>query len=305
MPDPSPFDAQLQRLREVREEEIRQQEQTIAELKKQVAQYATRCEEVEKTAQVRFITLDTILTDPAIGTREDNAIRYVNTCYVKTTGYVDEDVVGKPVTTYVRGLEFLLQLRDDPELAIVENWKSLDDIPVALLMKDGNERLMGANVKFVRGGMAGYSGVTIIFKSRDEPSLLQRAGTYLLSGGGLLNRYEMIRAGRYAEEGIITLPESENVQQDQLTAGQRFLQDVTKAILQRTAPRGVVVKFQGVTSCSPKIYDAFRSIAVISDFPFTLIVEDDSAVLQGLREHRFPEEKLKILKKKNKEKKEK
>ena len=156
---------------------------------------------------------------------------------------------------------------------------------------------MSANVGLSPGEVAGYNGATIICTPKEDPSWYRRVGSYLWSGGGWFNRAHFIHARNYAEQGVITYSESE-AEQKGSNPGERFVQDVTKSVLNKPSHRRVVVKFEDVTSCSKKIYELFPSIARVIECPFTCIVDADSSILEGLKKVGFPEKHLKVLKKK-------
>ena len=267
-----------------------------AELLGQVAEERARREALEKVAKYRTITLDTIIKEPVISTKQDNTVRFVNAGYVAISGYTEPEVIGNPITNLVRGLEFLTQFYEHPELIAAETHESLQKVPITLLTKDGKELSMTANVGFSPGETPGYHGVTFVCERNEWYKPFARLFT-----SPWFSHWHVIKANKYAEQGVLLLPDSP-LESRLASPADLFLQEATKEVRKQTN-RGVAIKFEGVTSCSNKIYELLVSVARVREGHFTCFVDEDSEILAGFKQAQFPDKHLKIIKKKNKEKK--
>lgn len=160
---------------------------------------------------------------------------------------------------------------------------------------------MTANVGFSPGETPGYNGVTIICEPKVDKAWYKRLASFIK--GPWFSRWYVIKAKEYAEKGIITLPDSP-LESREISAAERLLQEATREVMKPTN-RGVAIKFEGVTSCSTRMYELLVSVAKVHECPFTCFVDENSAILAGFREVHFPDKHLKIIKKKNKREKEK
>ncbi len=265
---------------------------------KQIAERDVRIEQLEKTAKYRTITLDTVVREPLISTKQDNTVRFVNAGYVTIAGYIEAEVVGKPITEFIRGLEFLTQFYEHPELIAAESHESLREVPVILSTKDKKDLRMLANIGFSPSETPGYHGVTIIC----QPQVDKRwYGVFTrLFTGPWLSRWYIIKAKDYADNGVLALPDSPLPSRDVCPAD-RFLQEATREV-RKQANRGVAIKFDDVISCNDKVYELLVSVAKVSEVPFTCFVGEDSAILAGLQQAKFPDKHLKIVKRKKEKK---
>lgn len=265
---------------------------------KQIAERDARIEQLEKTAKYRTITLDTVVREPLISTKQDNTVRFVNAGYVAISGYTESEVIGRPITEFIRGLEFLTQFYEHPELIAAESHESLREVPVILSTKNKKDLRMLANIGFSPSETPGYHGVTIIC----QPQVDKRwYGVFTrLFTGPWFGKWHIIEAKKYADNGVITLPNSP-LESRTVCMADSFLQEATREV-RKQSNRGVAIKFEDIISCSDKVYELLVSVAKVSEVPFTCFVGENSAILAGLQQVKFPDKHLKIVKRKKEKK---
>ncbi len=246
-------------------------------------------EEVREMASYAM-TYD-LVTHPTLLVRPDNTIQLANEKIQILSQYDLTAMLNRSLTDYVRGVEFLDQIRLDPVLMQVEDLHALAHVPVALVTKEGVELPLSAEINFLPPPRV-YNGVRLALKPKEGRTLLLRTRQHVPRYLGGVTNYDAFDAEEYAQNHRLVVRDTP-VEKSASLDGTHLLTEITKKVLEIDKPkhtsRRVIVNLRTVEECDSRFYQTLRAISQMNGLPLTCIVYEDSQVYQALIKEGFPE----------------
>lgn len=262
-----------------------------------------RIEELESQLKERESSLiDQLddLKDPAILIDKNNRVRFVNEAFHDATDYEVEEVAGKKVHNFIKGLYFLDQIRRHPLFSDLEDWISIKSVPTGIYTKERKLILKGAKIRIKSTSDLEYGGATLILGRMKWvlPKTTKTLRTLLSE-----NKYNLFFVNDFLVDGVLnleTVGEDENKKEGLVN---KLAQCVSKDNRRR-----IIVMFNELNECDPRLYEALASFSRMSTFRKVArlgmskknnvycYVNKDSEVHKGLIEAEFPKNHIKFLK---------